>query len=103
MQPWIIESYYGESHLYRITFVDSAGAPLDVSDNLFHGRVKSVRGVEEFNLIVDNTISSHGIVFIALPTLPVGSYMFDVIMSDTYGQNKVVANGTIRINKGVTL
>jgi hypothetical protein len=103
MQPWAIESYYGETRRYRLALADDAGAPLDISKNTFWSKIKSVRGDEEFNLIIDTSNSVNGVLFVSLPLIPVGSYIFDIVMNGDQNQFNVIVTGTIRIVKGVTL
>jgi hypothetical protein len=103
MQPWNIESYYGETHRYRLILADDIGVPLDVSKNMFQSKIKSVKGASEFNLLIDTSNAVNGVLLITLPIMPVGSYVFDIVMYiDQYNFN-VLVNGTIRIMKGVTL
>jgi hypothetical protein len=82
---------------------DDAGAPLDVSSNTFQSKIKSVRGSDEFTLIIDTSNAANGILIVALPVIPVGSYIFDIVMNGDQNQSNVIVTGTIRVTKGVTL
>jgi hypothetical protein len=103
MQLWNIESYYGETHRYRITLADDNGTPLDMSTTTFQSKIKSVKGADEFNLIIDTSNSVNGILIVSLPLIPVGSYIFDIVMNSGQNQYNVIVSGTIRIIQGVTL
>jgi hypothetical protein len=103
MEPWAIESYYGEVHMYRITFADDDGTPLNMSTAKFQSKIKNIRGTDEFSFIIDESNTANGILTVTLPTIPVGSYVFDMVMDNGNNQYNVIVTGTIRIMKGVTL
>jgi hypothetical protein len=103
MEPWDIESYYGEMHIYRITFADDSGKPLNMSTTTFQSKIKNIRGTGEFSFTIDASNATNGILTVTLPIIPVGSYAFDVVMNSGNNQYNVIITGTIRIIKGVTL
>jgi hypothetical protein len=82
---------------------DDAGAPIDVSKNTFQSKIKSVRAQDEFNLIIDTSGAANGVLIVSLPVIPVGSYIFDIVMNGEQNQFNVIVTGTIRVTKGVTL
>jgi hypothetical protein len=82
---------------------DDAGAPLDVSKNTLQSKIKSARGTDEFSLIIDSSKADNGVLTVSLPLIPVGSYIFDIVMNGDQNQSNVIVTGTIRIIKGVTL
>lgn len=103
MPPWNIEAYFGETRHYRITLADDLGVPMNLVGYTFLGKIKAVGGAGEFSLSIDTSKGATGVLTVTVPVLPVGSYVFDVVMTDIQAQSSVITHGSIRIIKGVTL